>query len=143
MSEQSTTAGGDSASVYAASGLDRESYISLGTFRKNGTEVRTPVWFAEAGGRIYVFSEAHVGKVKRIKGQGRVRVAGCNVRGAVHGDWWDGDGMVVRDSAEIERGYRALHAKYGWQMKIGDFFSRLTGRIDNRALLGVDLTGRG
>ena len=42
--------------------LDRENYISLATFRRNGDAVRTPVWFAESGGCLYVFTEADSGK---------------------------------------------------------------------------------
>ena len=38
-----------------------EHYVSLATFRRNGREVRTPVWIAELGGRYYLFSESNSG----------------------------------------------------------------------------------
>ena len=41
-----------------AATLDRKPYISLATYKRNGDEVRTPVWFAERAGRLYVFTEA-------------------------------------------------------------------------------------
>ena len=41
----------------------------------------------------------------------------------------------------IEAGYAALKRKYGWQMHLADFFSRLTGRIHGRALLELTLDG--
>lgn len=36
--------------------LDRHRYLSLATFRRNGAEVKTPVWFAAADGKLYVFT---------------------------------------------------------------------------------------
>ncbi len=38
-------------------GLKGASYMSLATYRRDGREVRTPVWFAEGEGKLYVFSE--------------------------------------------------------------------------------------
>ena len=37
-------------------------YVSLATYRRDGREVRTPVWVAGDAGRLYVFSEAAAGK---------------------------------------------------------------------------------
>ena len=34
--------------------------------------------------------------------------------------------------------YAALHAKYGWQMKMVDFWSRLAGRINARAIVEIE-----
>lgn len=118
--------------------LGSASYVSLATFRRDGREVRTPVWVAEDGGRLYVFSERAAGKVKRIRATKRVRVAACDVRGGLKGDFSAGVGRVVDEPEVIERGYRALRKKYGWQMTLTDFFSRLVGKIDGRALLELE-----
>ena len=115
--------------------LDRESYINLATFRRSGKAVETPVWFAARDGKLYVFSEAAAGKVKRLRANPRIRIAPCNVRGKVRGDWIDGAGRRVEDSALVEAAYDALLRKYGWQMKITNFLSRLSGRIHQRARL--------
>jgi hypothetical protein len=122
----------------------RERYVCLATFRRDGREVRTPVWLAGGGGRFYVFSEGDAGKVKRIRATGRVRVASCDARGRLKSEsWLEGRGRVLREPAEIERAYRALHEKYGWQMRAADFFSRLTGRYARRALLELELGDAG
>ena len=42
--------------------LRNESYISLGTYRRNGELVRTPLWFAESGGKLYVMTRSDSGK---------------------------------------------------------------------------------
>ena len=119
--------------------LGRAQYVSLATFRRDGRQVRTPVWVAPYEGRLYVFSERDAGKVKRIRATGRVEVAPCDVRGGLKGDFHAGVGRVVSDSAQIAQGYAALRGKYGWQMRIVDFFSRLAGKIENRALLELEL----
>jgi PPOX class probable F420-dependent enzyme len=119
-------------------GLDRESYISLATFRRDGRAVETPVWFARSGERLYVFTERAAGKVKRLRNGARARVAACDVRGRVHGEWLDARGRVVAESDVERRAYAALRAKYGWQMRIVDFFSTLTGRIRGRAILEIE-----
>ena len=119
--------------------LDRESYISLATFRRNGKAVLTPVWFAESGGCLYVFSEADAGKVKRLRNGSRIRVAACNVRGKVHGAWHEGEGRRANEPETVATAYAALHRKYGLLMKLTDFFSRLTGRFDGRAILELRL----
>ncbi len=117
--------------------LDGESYLSLETFRRDGRGVRTPVWFARRGSNLYVFTERDSGKVKRLRNGDRARVAACNVRGGVHGDWLEARGRIVSDSQTESLAYAALHAKYGWQMRIADFFSSLTGRIQGRAVLEI------
>ena len=42
-------------------------YLNLETYRKSGVAVRTPVWFAEQGGILYLYTLADSGKVKRIR----------------------------------------------------------------------------
>jgi PPOX class probable F420-dependent enzyme len=126
----------DEASLAA---LDREGYISLATFRRSGREVATPVWFAARNGKLYVFSEGTAGKVKRLRNDARIRVAPCNVRGTVRGEWIEGSGRRVDEPELVERAYRALLRKYGWQMRIANFFSRLTGRFDRRAILELEI----
>jgi len=118
--------------------LGEASYMSLATFRRDGREVRTPVWVARDGDRLYVFSEGDAGKVKRIRATKRVCAAPCDVRGGLKGDFSPGVGRVVTDPAGVERGYRALREKYGWRMAAVDFFSRLGGKIGKRALLELE-----
>ena len=119
--------------------LDRARYVSLETFRRDGRGVRTPVWAAPRGSKLYVFSEAKAWKVKRLRNDPHIRVAPCNARGTVKGEWVEGSGRRVEDPAVIEGAYQALLAKYGWQMLLTNLLSRLTGRIDKRAILELEL----
>ena len=46
--------------------------------------------------------------------------------------------FVLQTAADEDKALRALHRKYGWQMHLGDFFSRLTGKMNKRAYIRVE-----
>lgn len=123
--------------------MDDHRYMCLATVRRNGVEVKTPVWFAAADVNLYVFTAGEAGKVKRLRHSPRVRVAPCDARGRVQGAWQDGTGRIVTDARVIERAQAALRAKYGWQMWLLDLFSRVTGRIRRRAWIEIELSPPG
>jgi PPOX class probable F420-dependent enzyme len=116
-----------------------ETYVSLATYRRNGVEVETPVWIGALANRYYVFSTGDAGKVKRIRANPQIRLAACDVRGKVSSDWITGTARIVTEPAVIAAALQALRAKYGWQMRIGDFFASLTGRMRKRAYLEITL----
>ena len=62
-----------------------QKYISLGTFRKSGAKIATPVWFGEDGDKLYVMTLSKMGKTKRIRNNPQVTVAPCTMRGKVTG----------------------------------------------------------
>ena len=114
-------------------------YINLVTFRRDGSSVPTPVWYAELGRKLYVFTDGTSYKVARLRRDARIRVARCGAAGKVSGPWYDGSGRVVSDPDVEASAYRALHEKYGWQMRLVDLGSRLAGRIGRRAILELTL----
>jgi PPOX class probable F420-dependent enzyme len=120
--------------------LARERYLSLATFRRDGTEVRTPVWVAAHGDRLWVVTAGDSGKAKRLRHSSRARVAPCDARGRVSGAWRDVSARVARsvDEAALRAAFRA---KYGWQVRLLDAMSRLTGRIKRRAWIEIELGG--
>ena len=120
-----------------AAELDRHRYVSLATFRRNGTAVATPVWFAAADGKLYVFTAGEAGKVKRLRQSSRARIAPCDSRGGLHGDWQDATARMVTDAMVIARAEAAVRRKYGWQSWMLDLFSRLSGRFKRRAWIEV------
>ena len=119
--------------------LDQARYISLATYRLNGAEVATPVWFAAADGRLYVFTAVQSGKVKRLRHSQRARVSPSDARGRVRGEWREATARILTDPREIERAHAALQGKYGWQMRLTNLLSRITGRINHRAWLEIQL----
>ncbi|MCH7869415.1 MAG: PPOX class F420-dependent oxidoreductase [Myxococcales bacterium] len=114
-------------------------YINLETFKRDGNGVKTPVWCAPLGDKLVVFTEAKAFKVKRLSRDPKIRVARCDMRGKVRGEWCTGTGRLADSQAEQDLAYAALHKKYGWIMRVTDFFSTLTGRIHGRAILVLSL----
>jgi PPOX class probable F420-dependent enzyme len=84
----------------------------LVTFRRNGTPVPTPVWAAEADGRLYVRSERAAGKIKRLRRDARVLVAPCTVRGKPLGSPFEATARTL-PSEEEAVAEQALARRYG------------------------------
>jgi uncharacterized protein len=116
-----------------------EKYVSLATYRRNGVEVKTPVWIAELTGRYYVFSAGDAGKVKRIRAAPRVRLAACDVRGNVRSSWLEARAKIISDPALIMEVRKALRVKYGLMMRLTDAMASMTGRIHRRAYIEIEL----
>ena len=114
-------------------------YLSLATYRKNGAEVRTPVWFAAGDGKLFVFSAGDAGKVKRLRNSPRARVAPCDARGGVRGPWHKAAGRLLTDQPSIEQAHALMRTKYGRQMRLADLFARLLGRLRRRAWIEITL----
>ena len=114
-----------------------EPYISLETFKKDGSGVKTPVWAAPLDGKLVVMSAGDAFKVKRLRRDPHARVAACDMRGKVRGEWREATGRILDAAADVERAHAALRTKYGWQMAMGDFFARIAGRISKRAWLEI------
>lgn len=91
--------------------LAGERFVSLTTFRRDGTPVPTPVWCAGEHGLLLVFTEANSGKVKRIRHDPHVLVAPCTARGKPLGPAVDGNATL---RGETTRAETLLAAKYGW-----------------------------
>jgi uncharacterized protein len=118
-----------------------EKHVSLATYRRNGIEVKTPVWIAKVAQRYYVFSAGDAGKVKRIRATSRVRLAACDVRGNVRSSWIEANARIVQDPALITEVRKALRAKYGLLMRLLDFVAAMTGRLPRRAYIEIELSG--
>jgi PPOX class probable F420-dependent enzyme len=113
-----------------------EKYLNLETYRKTGTPVATPVWFAEGGGVLYVYSLANAGKVKRIRNNPRVRVAPCDMRGKLEGEWVEARARAISGD-EAATGNRLLNKKYGLLKKIGNVYSTLMNR--ERVMIAIEI----
>jgi len=116
--------------------LKDENYISLETFKKSGQGVATPVWFAEADGKLYLYTLADAGKVKRIRNNPKVKIATCTMRGSVTGEWIDAKASIL-DSAESKRVDKLLTRKYGLLKRMGDFFRKFSKK--ERAYISIQV----
>src|SRR5438034_8526391 len=104
-----------------------QKYLNLESFKRDGTPVQTPVWFAEEQDVLYVYTLASAGKVKRIRRNPRIRLAPCTMRGTAIGPWVEAEATIV-DATTAAHGHALLRHKYGWMKRIGDLFSSLMHR---------------
>jgi PPOX class probable F420-dependent enzyme len=120
--------------------LTRADYVSLTTYRKNGTPVATPVWLVVDDGRLYVWTEAASGKVKRLRRDGRVKVVVCDVRGRMAPGAAEAEGTGrLLDAGGTEKVRRLMGRKYR-MFRLGDWWSRLSGRRRRHPIATVEIS---
>ena len=100
-------------------------HISIESYRKTGDPVRTPVWFVEENGELFVRTDFDTGKIKRIRNNPRVRVASCNMRGTVKGDWVEGEARIIEPESS-EHVFSLLKEKYGMMYRMIRFTERFS-----------------
>ena len=111
-------------------------YLSFESYRRNGTGVRTPVWFARADTNLYVFTTTDSGKAKRIRNDGAVKLAPCDARGKTDGPWIEARAQIVTGD-EAEAGMRLIGRKYRPWKQVLDLFARFGGHQHNRIVLAI------
>ena len=92
-------------------------YLSLTTYKRDGTAVVTPVWFFEVDGQLLVQTDLQSGKVKRIRANPDVRLALCNGMGHLRGPKVKGHAEIL-ERGETARIERLIKGKYRWDMVI-------------------------
>ena len=110
--------------------LARERYISLTTFKRDGSAVSRPVWVAsDDGTRLLIWSGAGTWKVKRLRRNSHVLVAASDFRGKERGPRLAGTARVLDDGT---LGSRAIGRKYGWQKRLLDLQGRTQRFLQRR-----------
>ena len=119
--------------------ISRSRYVSLTTYRRNGTGVATPVWHVVHGGELLIVSDAQAGKVKRIRNNGDVVVTVCGMRGRIAPDAPSAEGRArLLDPADTETARMHLARKYVLS-RIGNWFVR-TLRLRRPPVIGIAVT---
>ncbi|GAA3377487.1 hypothetical protein GCM10020367_53350 [Streptomyces sannanensis] len=117
--------------------LGRSRYVSLTTFRRDGTGVATPVWVVSDGQELYVWTRSDSWKVKRIRNNSRVLVTPCDVRGRTAPDAPTAEGTArLLDETGLRLVRRLLTRKYGWQFRIVDWPAAIV-RLGKRPHTGI------
>ena len=95
-------------------------YLNLESLKRDGTAVRTPLWFApDADGTFYIYSQAEAYKVKRLRRTPACRVAACDMRGNVSGPWLEARAEILSGEAAA-RGMALLDRRYWpWKQMLG------------------------
>lgn len=112
------------------SSLANERYVSFTTYRRDGSPASTPVWVVSDGPhRLLIATGADTWKVRRIKRNPHVRIAGCSARGKEHGRRVAGIAHLVDEEALVRRLQRE---KYGWQMRLVEGANAFARRVLRR-----------
>lgn len=111
--------------------LGGERYLSVTTFRRDGTPVATPVWVAGTGGRLYVWTGAQTGKARRIRANPDVRLAACTARGTVTGPAVPAVAAIV-PAAERPEVWDLFLAKYRLQLRAITYAGRIRNLLRRR-----------
>jgi uncharacterized protein len=93
-------------------------YARLRSFRRDGSPVDTPIWFAVDDGQV-VFRTKVGPKTRRLTAHPDVELVACDHRGRVHSGAVALAGRAtILSGPEAERANRALHRRYGWQWNV-------------------------
>jgi len=120
--------------------LGHAKYLSLTTFRRDGTPVATPVWLVREGDTLRVITQADSGKAKRLRHTTRVLVAPCDARGNLKGAQVEA-AAALQDPAETARTAQLVESRYGLLGKLLMWRSRLAARKPGAAgQVGIAVT---
>ncbi len=111
--------------------LGDEKYLSLTTFKRDGTPVATPVWVAPLdSGEIGFWTSSGTGKAKRIAHTARVTVQPCDARGKLKPSsaQVEATARLVEgdDMTEIQR---KIKDKYGMMTTVSKVLGALGGIV--------------
>jgi uncharacterized protein len=116
--------------------LAGQRYISLTTYRQDGSTASTPVWVvSDDGERLLVWTGENTWKVKRIRRDPRVLVAPSDYRGRERGPRVAAQARVLGPEAE-ELVTPLLRRKYGWQRRGLELQARLQRLFSRRPAAG-------
>jgi hypothetical protein len=104
-------------------------YLSVTSFKRDGTGVATPVWFVSDGTRLFALTDLHSAKIRRIRRNPHVLVASCRVDGKLRTEQVAGRAEALTATAELERVQKLLLARYRTSYRVVMLFYRLGRRL--------------
>ncbi|MDH5666006.1 MAG: pyridoxamine 5'-phosphate oxidase family protein [Nitrosopumilus sp.] len=108
--------------------IKSEKYISVETYKKDGTAVKTPVWFTIKDNLVYVVTRDQTGKIKRLKNNHNVKIATCNIKGKISGKWVSGT-VEILGEYETKEAVKRRDKKYGFFSKVARFLTKNKGEL--------------
>ena len=107
--------------------LDQK-YINLETYKKDGTSIRTPVWFVIDNNLIYVITRDSTGKVKRLKNNHDVQIVSCSFKGEPKNEWVKGKAEKITGK-EADIAIKLRKKKYGMSARLIGLFTSQKGNL--------------
>lgn len=113
-------------------------YVALTTYRRDGTPVTTPVWAAAEGERLYLFSNANAGKVKRLRNGSRAAVAPCTATGTITGTSIAAEAVIL-PSDQMPKVWALLIKKYGIAARLFAAYDRVRALLRMQPSAGIEV----
>ena len=88
-------------------------YLSVTSFKRDGTAVATPVWFVSDGSRLFAITDLHSAKVRRIRHNPHVEIAACLPNGRLRTAKSPATAEVLTGGIDLERAQKLLLNRYG------------------------------
>ena len=104
-------------------------YLSVTSFKRDGTGVATPLWFVSDGRRLLALTDLHSAKVRRIRRNPRVLIAPCRANGKLVSAPMPADVEVLTDTADLERVQALLIERYKLSYRLVMLIYRLGRRL--------------
>jgi uncharacterized protein len=128
----------------AVAALGDEKFVSLTTYKKDGSAVASPMWIGRDGDHLFAWTSADSWKVKRAKNNPRVALVPSSRSGKVADGARPVDGIaeVISDQATVSRLAGVIRHKYGVEFHIVTFIERLIarGKKPPRVILRITLS---
>jgi PPOX class probable F420-dependent enzyme len=104
-------------------------YLSVTSFKRDGTGVATPVWFVSDGERLLALTDLHSAKVRRMRHDPHVLVASCRPDGKLRREQLPARSEVLTATPDLERVQRLLTERYKLSYRLVMLFYRLGRRL--------------
>ncbi len=107
-------------------------FLSVTSFKRDGTGVATPLWFVSDGTRLLAFTDLHSPKVWRIRRNPRVLIASCRPGGKLRMRPVPAHAEVLTAGADLERVRELLTRRYAISYRLVMLAYRLGRRLRGR-----------
>jgi PPOX class probable F420-dependent enzyme len=104
-------------------------YLSVTSFKRDGTGVATPLWFVLDGSELLALTDLHSAKVRRIRRNPRVLVAPCRASGKLRGEAVSAHVEVLTATPDLERVQKLLMQRYRLSYRVIMLLYRLGRRL--------------
>ena len=105
-----------------------QKYLSLETYRKDKTPVKTPVWFVIDNDQLYITTRETTGKVKRLRNNQNARIAVCSMKGDIKSNWVDVGLENIPEESNVEKIVKLRKKKYGFSARLISMFTSQKGK---------------
>jgi len=116
-------------------------YVSLTSYKQDGTPVSTPLMVAARGEFLFVWTRKESGRVKRIRRDPVVRIGVCDIRGRPKSAQWPATARIIGGGGE-QMVRELMAAKYGsFRIKYADLWLKLRRKSVERVGIQITLGG--